>query len=41
MKVGSVCESGDAGLTDTVVGSVAIAGDVLACRTVLPRVASV
>ena len=34
MKVGPVCESGDAGLTDTVVGSVAIAGDVLAGRTV-------
>ena len=34
MKVGSVCESGDARLTYTVVGSVAIAKDVLAGRTV-------
>ena len=34
MKVGSVCESGDARLTYTVVGSVAIAKDVLACGTV-------
>ena len=34
MKVGPVCESGDAGLTYTIVSSVAIAGDVLAGRTV-------
>ena len=34
IKVGSVCESGDARLTYTVVGSVAIAKDVLAGRTV-------
>ena len=34
MKVGSVCESGDAGLTDTVVGSVAIAGDIFTSRTI-------
>ena len=34
MKVGSVCESGDARLTYTVVGSVAIAKDVVTGRTV-------
>ena len=34
MKVDSVCESGDARLTYTIVSSVAIAKDVLAGRTV-------
>ena len=34
MKVASVCESGDARLTYTIVSSVAIAKDVLACGTV-------
>ena len=34
MKVGSVCESGDAGFTNAIVSSVAIAKDVLAGRTV-------
>ena len=34
VKVASVCESGDARLTDTVVGSVAIAGNVFTSRTI-------
>ena len=34
MKVGPVCESGNAGLTDTVVGSVAIAGNIFTGRTI-------
>ena len=34
VQVGPVCESGDAGLTDTVVGSVAIAGNVFTGRTI-------
>ena len=34
MKVGSVCESGDARLTYTIVSSVAIAGDIFTGRTI-------